>query len=328
LQVVVWGPDGAGGLRPAPRPAPTPRADEVLVEVEAAAVAGPELLALAGGDGAAGAAVGRVVAAGDAARHHQGARVVVGPVRACGECEACRRGRPAACPHAPPPERGVASHVVAPARWLLPLAGPLEGVAPGPAAAALAREAPLAYELHARAGVAPGDATVWLGDGAIAAFGAQIARAKGGAAFALTAEERALPPAALGAALRDRLAGAGVPREAPWHVLETTGRDAWRRRALALATPGGTLAFLSGAAAGTEDPATLALAAALGREVVMIGVRGAHPDLMPEVAALVARGELDLDRQVMVRPVRELAAVVAGLRAGDGGDQLTVVAFG
>src|SRR5437763_1917797 len=70
----------------------------------------------------------------------------------------------------------LASHVIARRRGRCALAGPLGGALPGPVAAALAREAPLAYALLARAGTSPGDVTVWIGDGALSRYGVSLAR--------------------------------------------------------------------------------------------------------------------------------------------------------
>ena len=305
-----------------PRPAPEPRPDEVVIEVEAAAFAAPELAALAAATGRApgGAAVGRVVATGDAAGHLAGKRVVAGPILACADCELCRRAHPAVCPHAR--RYGVdidgafASHLVAPARWILALDGPFDGLLPGPAAAALAREAPFAYEMFARAGVAPGETTVWLGDGPIAAFGAAIARAKGATAVEPTPAEVALSPDELRVALAAR---AGAP---PWRAFETAGTADGRRRALALAIPGGTAVCLApgaGAPLGIDD--------ALAAEVAIVGVAGAHPDLYPEVAALAVRGDVDLAAHVTVVPAAEIPSLPERLRSG-GGRTLLVATLG
>src|SRR5205085_8969976 len=104
-----------------------------------------------------------------AATARLGQRVIVGPVSACGECELCSRGRPVVCAarRRPGVERdgALATHVVADARWACALAGPLEGAVPGAEAALLGREAALAHELHARAGLAPGEIAIWLGGG-------------------------------------------------------------------------------------------------------------------------------------------------------------------
>ena len=57
--------------------------------------------------------------------------------------------------------------------------------------------------------------------------------------------------------------------------------------AAALAGPRATLTVLAGAAAAL--PGDL-----LGREVTVLGVAGPHPDLVVEVAAMCAKGEIDL----------------------------------
>src|SRR5262249_9675116 len=156
-----------------------------------------------------------------------------GPILACGECDVCRRGRPAVCPHAR--RYGVdidgtlASHVVARARWALAVDGALAAAGAGPEACAIGREAALAYEMWARAGVAPGETTIWLGGDAVARLGAAICAAKGAAAVVVGDDERGLADDALATSLRAR---AGAP---PWRVFETSGGTGSRRRALALA---------------------------------------------------------------------------------------------
>ncbi len=324
-------------LPPHPGAAPVPReiarpelaADELLVEVEAAVLAGPELLALdRGAPFAPGeAAVGRVVAAGAAGGVPIGARVLVGPVAACGECDVCRRGHPARCPgrrrYGTAMHGALASHVVARGRWVCALEGPFAGVALGPAAATLAREAPLAYTMFAAAGVAPGETTIWLGSGPIARLGRAMAASRGAVVVELAREELALAPAELSARLSG---GGGRERLArPWKVFETSGRDAGRARALALAVDGATVVLLSGEAAGTTDDAPLQLAAALDAEADLIAVSGVQPDLMPETVALAARGDLDPGACTRLVSAPALADAIADLRAGRGGDSLTIV---
>ncbi len=306
--------------------------DELLVAVEAAVVSAPELLALDLGTGRTpgGAAVGTVVAAGQAATDRVGQRVLVGPFSACGECEICRRGRPSVCPARVrlgfEVDGALAPRVVARSRWVTALAGPLAGAVPGPEAAALAREAPLSYEMLARAGVAPGETTIWLGDGAVARFGRALATSKGALAVELTPEELALPPNELGPSLRARLSTGTQPPALPWKIFETSGRAAGRARAAALAGAGGTAVLLSGDAAGTRDPWP-APPELLDDDVTLIAVAGAHPDLVPEIVALAVRGELDPAAAVELHPFAARDEVIAGLRAGRG-TRLPVVLVG
>jgi threonine dehydrogenase-like Zn-dependent dehydrogenase len=264
---------------------PAPRDDDdVVVAVEAASLGPRRLAERVAVPGLA--AVGRVVASGPGGRHLDGARVVVGPTQPCGDCDLCRRGAAPVCPagrrlgvDAP---GTLAERVVARARWVLPLGGELD--VPGPTAALIGGEAALAYALYARAGVGPRDPTVVLGDGPVAQLLVQVLRAKNAAPGAEGGGDRPRKIFAVdGAGLDDALAVAGP------------------RATIAVAPPAAPAAATSGAG----------LDAALAREVTVIGVAGAHPDLLPEVAALAVRGELDLAAACTVVGIDELAGALA-----------------
>jgi hypothetical protein len=77
-------------------------------------------------------------------------------------------------------------------------------------------------------------------------------------------------------------------------------------RAASLAGPRATLTVLAG-----KSPPDLA-GALLSREVTVIGVAGAHPDLVVEAAAMCVKGEIDLTGGVVVgdSPDRTRAVVV------------------
>jgi len=293
--------------------------DDLLVAVEAAVVGPPEARALdlAPGRAPGGAAVGRVEDAGAAAAHRVGERVLVGPSRPCFECDVCRRGHPSVCPArlrlGLDVDGALASHVVARARATTGLTGPLDGALPGPQAALVAREAALAYDMAVRAGIAPGDVAIWIGSGPIARLGAAVTRALGAATFAPIAEELALPPAELAQAVGERLRAAGATL--PPRIFEATARAVGRERAAALAGPGSTLVLLAASAAGSVEAPALP-GVLLDADVTIVGVAGAHPDLVPELAALVARGELDLAGAAPVRPWDDVPAIVAELRSG------------
>lgn len=319
-----------GGL-PIERESPVPdlAPDGLLVEVEATVLGAPELRALdRGGDVVpGGAAVGRVVQTGPAATDALGKRVLVGPIEACGECAACRLSRVGACPSRV--RRGLdvdgtlASHVVARRRWVCTLDGPLFGMADGAWAAALPREAALAYTLVARAGVAPGDATVWLGDDTVAQLGVQVARAKGAQGLSPRREELELCDADLHAALASRLES--EISSATWRIFETRGHDVTRRRACQLAASGASLTLVAGDAAGSDHDAALPLCPSLNRDVELRGVAAPHPDLVPEIVAMVGRGDLDVASLVTVVPIGHLASTVKDLRCGRSSDKLIVL---
>lgn len=295
-----------------------PSAGEVVVEVLGSALGAQP-----------GAEVcGRVVAAGDAAAEWLGRRVVVPRVLPCGECGYCRRGNTFACPSRA--RRGeLATHETAPARWLLAAEPPLD---PGDGLwrwAALADAAATPYAGLLRAQVAPGDLCLVVGGGVRGRFACALAGAMGaqvavldadparraaavaaGARFALDGERLDAPGAR--AALYAEARAAGV-EYFYLKVIETTGTAAGRRRALALLDGGATAALLADGD-GEDAPAPLDALAELGATVV--GAPACHPDLLPELAALVVRGDLDLAPHTVALPFGALADALADRRAG------------
>lgn len=271
---------------------------------------------------------GRVVAAGDAAAEWLGKRVVVPRVLPCGECAHCRRGRAAACPTRA--RRGpVATHETVPARYLLALEAPLDPAEPLWRMAALADAAAAPYGAIVRAQLAPGDLCIVVGGGVRGRFAAAIARAKGahvavldadperralalasGARFALDGE--ALDADGARARLFEEARAAGA-ESVELKVIETTSTAAGRRRALALLGDGGVAALLSD---GDGASPTAALDAIAEREATVVGAAACHPDLLPELAALVVRGDLLLAPSVIALPFDALAEALDGLRRG------------
>jgi len=240
--------------------------------------------------GAAG--VGRVVRAGEHGEGLLDRRVLVGPIDPCGECDVCRRGGAAVCPLARRRD-ALGATVVAAARWLVALD---DGLAlPVPAAAAVAGDVALAYTLYARTGVGPRDPVIVVGECPIGRFLIEILRAKGIAPVAL----------ATGARWVDWLRTRGVAAAADRAELQAAlaaqdhGGRAWRvlcadpaaaATAAALAGPRTTLTVLAAPPALRGAlPADL-----LEREVAVLGVAAPHPDLVVEVAAMCAKGEIDL----------------------------------
>jgi threonine dehydrogenase-like Zn-dependent dehydrogenase len=277
----------------------------VRIAVEAAACAEPELAALdAANPAPGGAAVGRVVEAGEGAAHLVARRVLVGPHQGCGECDVCRRARPHAC--AASAALGAAAagalsgEVVARARWALPLDGGLE--LDGPSAALVPREAADAYALIARAGLGAGDRVAVIGRGPVARFARAIARRRG------AREGGDGAPTAILVASDDPRDLAAVPDGAAPLVAVLARVDL---------------------AAGIAPARVAALLAAGG---ALVGVPAAHPDLYPEVAALAVKGEIDLaDAATTVElpsPLADRPALAALIRAAVEEGRALVVSFG
>jgi D-arabinose 1-dehydrogenase-like Zn-dependent alcohol dehydrogenase len=298
-----------GALAAVDLPAHALRDDQIRIEVEAAVFGNPERAAAGLTTTPGGCAVGVVREAGAAATDLVGRRVVVGPEQPDPESDVCRRGGAAACDSGEYLGRTadgcLAQTVVARARWALTLADPL--VVDGPHAALIGREAAHAFAMFTRAGVGPGEPVVVVGSGTVARFLVEVAVAKGtrpmilsgDPAWAEWAVERgAVPVQTSGTDTRAAVmeaARAGGHGHRPWRVFETTASDVGRLVAASLPGPGGTLVLLSRRAVGAIGAGPpLALDPVLDRGCLVLGIAGAHPDLLPEVAALAVRGELDL----------------------------------
>jgi len=250
--------------------------DEVGIAVEAAQPSG--------------AAVGRVEHAGERSASLVGKRVLVGALDPCGQCDVCRRGGAAVCAHAK--RRTAAARIRAASRWLVALDEGLE--LPLPGAAAVAGDVAVAYTLYARTGLQARDPAVVTGATGVTRFLVEILLAKSITPTVLADErDRAWCDWLVGkgaAVARDpdsiasAIAAQGLGAR-PWRVLATEPSTV--ATAATLAGPRATLTVLAG------DHADLP-AALLAREVAIIGVAGAHPDLVVEVAAMCAKGELDL----------------------------------
>ncbi len=233
---------------------------------------------------------GTVVDAGEAAREWLGRRVVVPRLLPCGDCAHCRRGRVALCPS--PTTRGALERTQAvPARWLTSVEPPLwpDGAELWQLAA-LADAALSPYTALSRAGVGPSDTVVVFGSDARAAFARQIAVAKG-AKLAETPVDGAV-------------------------VVATQPRD-WPR-ALGELAPGVMVALLDAVEMASDWSQVVA------KEAHVQGVLGGHPDLLPELCALVVRGQLALAPHVR----RIAAADAAAARAAylEAGGPLPIVA--
>lgn len=255
--------------------------DDVTIEVEAWQ-----------GDACAGI----VVEAGDRARALIGLRVLAGTADACGECEVCRAGGATVCPSAKP--RRIGKRTVAMSRWLVPLQDGIE--LPVPAAAAVAGDVALAYTAYARTSVAPADAVVLVGKSPVTRFLVEILRAKAITPTVVVEGDDALwtewltTRGATIAALSSRTDAADRVRE----IVATQGRGVRPTRVIATSADAADLACQLAYRRGTLTllPTTLALDLGLAArlEVTVIGVARAHPDLLVEVAAMCAKGEIDL----------------------------------
>jgi D-arabinose 1-dehydrogenase-like Zn-dependent alcohol dehydrogenase len=234
------------------------------------------------------AGVGLVVASGARCQGLDGRRVLVGPIDPCGECDVCRSGGAAACPLARRRDALAATAIVA-GRWVVPLDDGLE--LPSPAAAAVAGDVALAYTLYARTGAGPRDPVVVVGESSITRFLIEILVAKGIAPVAVAAAgawadwltSKGVTVARDRAAVIEAFAVQSLGTK-PWRVL--CAQPSASEAATAIAGPRATLILVA--------PVPAISGEAIARELTIIGVAGAHPDLVVEAAAMCVRGEIDL----------------------------------
>ena len=208
--------------------------------------------------------IGQVIGAGPLAQDWIGRRVVVPRLLPCGECDACRRNAIGRCPAAVGPE-GLLSHRVVPARFLL---DPINANERSPVSLlALIDALSTPYSGLARAGLQAGDTLVCFGD---------------------DSRSQAIQPLAeyLSAKLASASTSAAVVAR---RLVATSPQEA--ALALSFALPGDVVVLLDGDIGSTAERTIPDVTAG---DLSVLTQGPVHPDLLPELDALVASGALDL----------------------------------
>lgn len=224
-------------------------------------------------------AAGRVMATGPEATNLSGRPVLVPELLPCGSCAACRRALPLHCPDLVRPgvthDGGLAEQLVVPSRYVIPLDGALSWKGPL-GDAALCGCFALPYQAVAVAGLSAGDvALAPPEDEALC----QLLRAKGA-----------------------RAPGPDAP-SVGWRIFAAAAVPAGPL------PPGSTLVLY-----GDRGPDPLPTDAARAAEAQIRFVRGCHPDLYPELLAMMIRGEigLEVERLPFARAAEGLTRCAAG----------------
>jgi 6-hydroxycyclohex-1-ene-1-carbonyl-CoA dehydrogenase len=320
-----WRMVGRGRLERFEEPLAPPPPGWVTVEVAGCGVCHTDLAYLFGG--VPTAAKGPLVLGHEIAGRviETGRAVIVPAVSPCGECRACRRGRPTACAAARMPgnhhDGGFATHVQVPGRWLCEVP-PLP---PGRelwqlAAVADAVTTPLQAARRARLGA--GEVAVVVGAGGVGGFLVEIAVALGAPALALDVVperlERAAARGALAAVdatgheprtlkqeLSRRLAARGLDAEG-WHVFECSGTPAGQTLAFGLLTRGATLSVVGF----SPEALPLKLSNLMALDAEAYGNWGCDPALYPDALSLVLDGKVDVAGAVEAFPLSDAPAVL------------------
>jgi threonine dehydrogenase-like Zn-dependent dehydrogenase len=181
MPAAVYQADGSITVEQLPVPQPGP--GDALIEVSHCGVCGTDLHLVLEGYARPGSVLGHewsgTVAGPNDKGWPEGTAVVADPTPGCGQCRACRRGRPSVCLRRPPPDyfgfRGAfAQYVTVPAARLLP-------VPPGLALRTAALAEPTAIAIHAvnLAGVEPADRVLVTGGGPVGLLITAVLAARG-----------------------------------------------------------------------------------------------------------------------------------------------------
>ncbi len=250
-----------------------------------------------------------------------GRNVIVPAVMPCGTCALCADGHDTACTGQVMPGNdihgGFASHMVVPARHLVPLPADLGGLQLEELAV-VADAVTTPYQALRRASVGTGDLAIIIGVGGIGTFAVQIARAFGAevaavdiaparrdAAAALGARWTFDPAAADGRAIKKQLLKeAGVPTSR-WRIFEMSGTSKGQELAWTLLPPAGTLAVVGF----TMDKPDIRLSNLMALDATAFGNWGCSPRLYPEAIELVVQGKVQVRPFIEVHPLTDGAAL-------------------
>ena len=276
---------------------------------------------------------GRVVDAGAGAEGWLGKAVLVPAVMPCGECDACKRGKPTICPNQKMPGNdihgGFATHIQVPARGLCPVdEARLAKVGLQLADLSVVADAlTTPYQAVTQAGVGPGQLVIVNGVGGVGSYCVQIAAALGATVVAIDVDPKKLELVAANGASKTfnvrevdpknlkKEIGAfakanGLPSR-EWVIFECSGTAAGQATAFGLLTHGGTL----GVVGFTMDKVEVRLSNLMAFHARALGNWGCPPELYPPALDLVLDGKVKLAPFVERFPLDQINQVLADVHA-------------
>ena len=262
---------------------------------------------------------GRVIGAGRNASRWEGATVIVPSVIPCGDCAACRAGRPTICRQQFMPGNdghgGFATHVRVPSKGLCSVPDALPPGLPLPWLSVIADAVTTPFEAIRRARMTADHVAVFVGAGGVGGFGVQIAAALGAAVVAIDVDDRRLDLAArhgAGLTLNPSAGDARALRSAirafvkdsgrtglGLRIFETSGTPAGQQTAFGLLDYGAHLAVVGYTTRAVE----VKLSNLMAFDASAAGNWGCPPDGYPPALALVLEGKVRLDDYVETHPL-------------------------
>lgn len=270
-----------------------------------------------------------------------GQPVVVPAVLPCGACDLCVSGRGNICQHQRMPGNdfhgGFASHVVCPARYLVPV--PPEALERHSLAelAVIADAVSTPYQVLVKSGLQSGDLAIVVGVGGIGIHMAQLARIHGGHVVAIDVSQEKLDQLrevgitetilskdldlkAIKAKVKEACGRMGA-RPHAWKIFETSGTRPGQDLAFGLLGIAATLSVVGF----TLDKLELRLSNLMAFDATVQGTWGCKPELYPDVIRLVAEGRLLLKPFSQIRPMSQINEVFQDAAAHKVGKRTVLV---
>ena len=255
--------------------------------------------------------------------------VVVPAVLPCGECSLCKKGRSNICQNQQMPGNdfhgGFASHVVVPARFLIPIPNTLLETYEVAELAVIADAVSTPYQAIQKSGLGKGEVAIIIGVGGIGIYAVQIARALGGKVLAIDIDEQRLDRVRVLSSVqtlntRDmdvRAIKQQVKQWAResgadpfgWKIFEMSGTKGGQTLAYALLSIAGTLSIVGF----TMDKLEFRLSNLMAFDAQAIGTWGCRPELYPDVLNLVAKGEVEVRPYSAFKPLSEINEIFQGM---------------
>jgi len=255
--------------------------------------------------------------------------VVVPAVLPCGECSLCKKGRSNICQNQQMPGNdfhgGFASHVVVPARFLIPIPNTLLETYEVAELAVIADAVSTPYQAIQKSGLGKGEVAIIIGVGGIGIYAVQIARALGGKVLAIDIDEQRLDRVRVLSSVqtlntRDmdvRAIKQQVKQWAResgadpfgWKIFEMSGTKGGQTLAYALLGIAGTLSIVGF----TMDKLEFRLSNLMAFDAQAIGTWGCRPELYPDVLNLVAKGEVEVRPYSAFKPLSKINEIFQGM---------------
>jgi len=255
--------------------------------------------------------------------------VVIPAVLPCGECSLCKKGRSNICQNQQMPGNdfhgGFASHVVVPARFLIPIPNTLLETYEVAELAVIADAVSTPYQAIQKSGLGKGEVAIIIGVGGIGIYAVQIARALGGKVLAIDIDEQRLDRVRVLSSVqtlntRDmdvRAIKKQVKQWAResgadpfgWKIFEMSGTKGGQTLAYALLSIAGTLSIVGF----TMDKLEFRLSNLMAFDAQAIGTWGCRPELYPDVLNLVAKGEVEVRPYSAFKPLSKINEIFQGM---------------